>query len=105
MLFTRSVQSLPGELGIISGSNVWLFATEKKCWVHETYLATYIPNIAQKLQYCAPPIHQVGSLYSQYSRQDCYSQPSLDSPSQNLGGGRQVTVACKAFGAVVNGNA
>ena|ERR1700761_5900757 len=100
----RTVASLPGDAGMISGSNVWLHAARENCWIHDTYISTFIPDIAKQLQYCVTPLHQVGTLQPQYSRQDCYEKTSLDASSRNLGSGQHIDVSCKLFGEVVQGN-
>ncbi|KAF2675077.1 hypothetical protein BT63DRAFT_420311 [Microthyrium microscopicum] len=99
-----TVASLPGEMGSIQGSNIWLHDSEHNCWFHDQLLADPVENISKKLQYCKSPGRFVAGLLPQYSRQDCYDGPSLDATSVNLGSGDYVDVSCQIFGEEVRGN-
>jgi hypothetical protein len=102
--FLRTTASLPGHMGVMNGSNIWLHDNTHDCWIHEQNLQDYIQDIPRQLQYCKTPHHLVGGLQPQYSRQDCYDGPSLDAPSRDLGFGDYIDLSCEMFGETVKGN-
>ncbi|TID20723.1 hypothetical protein E6O75_ATG05487 [Venturia nashicola] len=81
--------AIDGPAGRVNQNGLWI----------KTSLGCYV----KWCRYQSSP-HFVGTLQSQYKREDCYSCPSLDCPSQNLGIGPLLDLDCSTEGTVVGGN-
>jgi len=93
---------LPDSTGRVGGDGMWL-KTNLDCYINEINIEEQ-QNFGATLRRCAPTSHWVGTLQQQYQRKDCYSCPSLNCASKNLGSPPYVDLACSTQGDLVNGN-
>ncbi|KAF2398133.1 hypothetical protein EJ06DRAFT_124434 [Trichodelitschia bisporula] len=96
--------SIDGANGRIQNDGIWVKIKDDQssCFINE--LEIQDKDYQSKVKYCAPPRHWVGVIQEQYNRQDCYTCPSLDCQSSNLGAGRYVDVDCFTNGEAAGGN-
>jgi len=99
-----TMASMEGSYGRVNQDGMWL-KTSLGCYVNQAEISPRTKqNFQQQLNQCPTTSHWVGTLQTQYKREDCYLCPSLDCPSQNLGMGPFVDLECFSEGDVVNGN-
>jgi len=91
-----------GVSGNIAGDSTW-FKTATGCYLNELDIEEK-QNLRNRLNYCQPPQHWVGTLQSQYQRVDCYDCTSLNCQSKNIGVPPYVDLACYIEGETVLGN-
>jgi len=99
-----TMASMEGSYGRVNQDSLWL-KTSLGCYVNEADTSVRTrKNYQQQLNQCPTTSHWVGTLQSQYKREDCYICPSLDCPSQNLGIGPFIDLECHSEGDPINGN-
>ncbi|QDS69520.1 hypothetical protein FKW77_007415 [Venturia effusa] len=94
--------SMPGASGKVLGSSVWL-RTDEGCYLPEMNIASDA-NFEKKLATCEPIYHLVGTMQTQYTRQDCYSCTNTNCKSRNIGAGSLIDLGCTATGQATGGN-
>jgi hypothetical protein len=94
--------SIRGWSGSVQGDAVWL-RTSNGCYIPEMNVQNST-DFQAMLKFCQPPEHWVGTLQTQYKRQDCYECTNTNCNSLNLGNGSQVDIDCYTFGEVTGGN-
>jgi len=94
---------MDGDNGKVENDAVWL-RTSIGCFVNEKSLQGREDFQAQLAPCADTGSHWVGTLQTQYKREDCYACTSQDCPSQNLGSGPYLDIDCYADGDVVAGN-
>lgn len=96
--------AMEGPAGRVNQNGLWV-KTKLGCYVNDADINPRTKqNFQLRLEQCPVQTHYVGTLQAQYKRQDCYSCPSLDCPSQNLGMGPIVDLDCSTEGAAVGGS-
>jgi hypothetical protein len=94
--------SLAGAAGKVQNDAIWL-QTSTGCFVNEQNLLDST-DFQEKLPYCVPPTHWVGTAEKKDTKQLCYQCPSLKCPSEDLGSGSYVDVQCYVDGEDARGN-
>lgn len=96
--------SIEGPQGRVNQNSLWI-KTNLGCYINDADVNPRTrQNFQKKLSQCPAQAHWVGTLQSQYKREDCYSCPSLDCSSQNLGAGPFIDLDCSSDGDTVNGS-
>ncbi|KAE9982629.1 hypothetical protein EG328_010760 [Venturia inaequalis] len=96
--------AIDGPAGRVNQNGLWV-KTNLGCYINDADVNARIKhNFQQRLEQCPVQAHFVGTLQSQYKREDCYSCPSLNCSSQNLGVGPLVDLDCSTEGDAVGGS-
>jgi hypothetical protein len=99
-----TMASMEGPQGRVNQDGLWI-KTNLDCYVNNADInGRTRQNFQQRLNQCPPQAHWVGTLQSQYKREDCYSCPSLDCSSQNMGIGPYIDLECSSEGETVQGS-
>jgi hypothetical protein len=94
--------SVTGPKGKVQGSSIWLRAVGG-CYISEMNVQN-ATDFQVVLANCPSVQHWVGTLQTQYKRQDCYDCTSLNCASKNLGATPQVELSCSTVGEMASGN-
>jgi hypothetical protein len=92
-----------GTSGKVEGSSLWLH-TVGGCYISEMNVQNAI-DFETKIPACPPVQHFVGTMQTQYKRQDCYECTNTNCASRNIGSVPQVELSCTKVGEVTAGNA
>lgn len=96
--------AMEGPRGRVNQNGLWL-KTNLGCFINDADISARSKhNFQQRLEQCPFQAHYVGTLQSQYKREDCYSCASLDCSSQNLGIGPFIDLDCSSEGDAVGGS-
>lgn len=93
---------MAGPSGKVQGSSVWL-RTDKGCYIPEMNIQADT-NFEKRLGTCEPVHHLVGTMQTQYKRQDCYECTNTNCTSKNIGAGYRIDLGCSTIGEATGGN-